>query len=186
MLLEKLKKLGINGIFKKNIESMYGNISYSIKLKNGHLDPIGSNLGLKQGYPLSPMLFNLYIDDIKDIFDEHCDPVTLSDVKINHFLYADDLVLLSQSRTGLQTCLDKVHEFSTAKHLTISIKKSKTLIFNYTGRFIKQNFTVGGISLEAVQSFCYLGFEVKASGTVKHASRILYDKANKASNETTV
>ena len=180
MLLEKLKKLGINGIFTKNIESMYENTSYSIKLKNGHLDPIGSNLGLKQGCPLSPMLFNLYIDDIKDVFGEHCDPVPLADVKINHFLYADDLVLLSQSRTGLQTCLDKVHEFSLAKHLTISIKKSKTLIFNYTGRFLKQNFTVGGIELEAVQSFCYLGFEVKASGTAKHALRILYDKANKA------
>ena len=103
MLLEKLKKLGINGIFSKNIESMYENTSYSIKLKNGHLDPIGSNLGLKQGCPLSPMLFNLYIDDIKDVFGEHCDPVPLADVKINHFLYADDLVLLSQSRTGLQT-----------------------------------------------------------------------------------
>ena len=112
---------------------MYEHISYSIKLKNGHLDQIGSNLGLKQCCPLSPMLFNLYIDDIKDIFDEQCDPISLSDVNINHFLYADDLVLLSQSRTGLQTCLDKVHEFSSGKHLTISIKKSKTLMFNYTG-----------------------------------------------------
>ena len=180
ILLERHKKLGINGIFLRNIESMYKQTSYSIKLKTGHLDPLNSNLGLKQGCPLSPMLFNLYIDDIKHIFDEQCDPISISDTNINHFLYADDLVLLSQSRTGLQRCLDKVHKFSSGKYLTISIKKSKTIIFNYTGRLIKQNFTIGGITLEAVHSFCYLGFEVTASGTVKHAIKTLCDKANKA------
>ena len=53
----------------KNIKAMYENISYKIKLGDGYLDPITSNLGLKQGCPLSPMLFNLYIDDVGDIFD---------------------------------------------------------------------------------------------------------------------
>ena len=86
ILIERLKKLGINGIFLRNIESMYKQTSYSIKLKNGHLDPISSNLGLKQGCPLSPKLFNLYIDDIEDIFDELCEPVSLADIKINHFI----------------------------------------------------------------------------------------------------
>ena len=42
---------------------MYETISYKIKLKDGYLDPIKSNLGLKQGCPLNPMIFNLYIDD---------------------------------------------------------------------------------------------------------------------------
>ena len=86
ILIERLKKLGINGIFLRNIESMYKQTSYSIKLKNGHLDPISSNLGLKQGCPLSPKLFNLYIDDIENIFDELCEPVSLADIKINHFI----------------------------------------------------------------------------------------------------
>ena len=94
---------------------MYKQTLYSIKFKNGHLEPLNSNLGLKQGCPLSPMLFNLYIDDIKYVFDEQCDPVPVSDIHISHFLYADDLVILSQSRTGLQRCLDKLHLFSLKK-----------------------------------------------------------------------
>ena len=84
---------------------MYMQTSYSVKLKNGYLDALSSNLGLKQGCPLSPMLFNLYIDDIKDIFDTQCDPTLLMDARINHFLYADDLVLISLSTAGLQRCL---------------------------------------------------------------------------------
>ena len=69
-LLHRLKTLGINGIYLKNIASMYTKTLYSIKLKNGHLEPISSNLGLKQGCPLSPMLFNLYIDDVSCIFEQ--------------------------------------------------------------------------------------------------------------------
>ena len=42
------------------------------------------------------------------------------------------------------------------------------------------NFTVGGKRLEPVQTFCYLGFDVKASGTVQHALRLLSEKAAKA------
>ena len=180
LLLQRLKSLGINGIFLRNIAAMYTKTEYSIKLKTGHSNNITSNLGLKQGCPLSPMLFNIYIDDIKEVFDESCYPIYLQNEKINHFLYADDLVLISESSEGLQKSLDKVYQFSKKKQLTISVNKSKSMVFNQTGRFIKYPFNLNNKILEQVQSFCYLGFDVKCSGTVKHAMNILCDKANKA------
>ena len=135
ILMKRLKQLGINGIYLRNIVTMYTKTEYCIKLKNGYTRPINSNLGLKQGCPLSPMLFNLYIDDIDEFFDDTCDPVIIQHEEINHFLYADDLVMLSQSKQGLQKCIDKACEFSESKHLTISVKKSKTMIFNTPGKF---------------------------------------------------
>ena len=54
------------------------------------------------------------------------------------------------------------------------------MIFNPSGKMIQRYFSVNGQPLEPVQTFCYLGFDVKASGTVKHAMNTLYDKANKA------
>ena len=101
---------------------MYEKTKYSIKVKGGYLNPISSNLGLRQGCPLSPMLFNLYIEDIKEIFDDSSDPTILQDEKINHFLYADDLVLVSHSAQGLQRCLDKLAHYVGHKHLTVNIK----------------------------------------------------------------
>ena len=180
LLFEKLKNLGINGIFMRNIEAMYERTEYCLKLKGGHTPPILSNLGLKQGCPLSPMLFNLYIDDIKNIFDEQCDPVGIQNVYISHFLYADDLVILSRSKAGLQRGLDKTHEFAKANLLTISVKKSKSMVFNHPGRFIRDIFRLGDETMEPVQDFCYLGVDIKCSGTVKHALNILNDKGNKA------
>ena len=76
-LLERLKILGINGLFFRNIAAMYRKTEYRIKLSRGNSQNIVSNLGLKQGCPLSPMLFNLYIDDIDEIFDESCQPVDI-------------------------------------------------------------------------------------------------------------
>ena len=145
LLLQRLKALGINAIFLRNIEAMYKTTGYFIKVKSGHLEnKINSNLGLKQGCPLSPMHFNLYIDDIEDIFDEDCEPVYIQNERISHFLYADDLVLLSHSSGGLQRCLDRISGFSNDKHLTINTDKSKTMVFNQTGKFFKTYFTVDG------------------------------------------
>ena len=179
-LFNRLKQLGIRGIYLNNIIAMYKNTSYKIKLTNGFLDPLECNLGLKQGCPLSPMLFNLYIDDVENIFDDQCNPVILQEEKIHHFLYADDLVILSETADGLQRSLNKLSEYAKQKDLTISIKKSKTLIFNVPGRFIKKQFYIEGKPLEAVNTFCYLGFELKASGIVSHAMNTLHEKAKKA------
>ena len=153
---------------------------YSIKFQKGFLDPINSNLGLKQGCPLSPILFNIYIDDMKHIFDDSCEPVDLHEKQINHFLYADDLVLLSSSSDGLQNCLSRLQNFSKTKHLTINTAKTKAMIFNYSGKLFKHDFIINNTRLEIVHTFCYLGFDVKTSGVVSGAVNTLYEKAKKA------
>ena len=54
------------------------------------------------------------------------------------------------------------------------------MIFNTPGKFFKEYFTLNGNTLDPVQSFCYLGFDVKCSGIVTHVRNILNDKGNKA------
>ena len=54
------------------------------------------------------------------------------------------------------------------------------MTFNKPGRLIKSEFYLNGKLLEPVNSFCYLGFEICPSGTVKSAMNTLLDKAKKA------
>ena len=54
------------------------------------------------------------------------------------------------------------------------------MVFNSSGRFIRDSSTLNGQTLEPVKSCCYLDFDIKCSENVKHAMNILNDKGNKA------
>ena len=129
-LLYKILKLGIGGNFYNIIKNMYSHTKYSCKNSNFYREPFLANAGVKQGDNLSPILFNIFIDDIKDYFDEKLtDPVFLNDVSINHLLYAEDLVIMSQSPEGLQHCLDALLKFFNEWKLDLNTRKTKTVIF---------------------------------------------------------
>jgi hypothetical protein len=52
---------------------------------------------------MGPSLFDVFINDIPELLNtSNCDPVHLGTIKVNCLLYADNLVLLSKSRSGLQ------------------------------------------------------------------------------------
>ena len=54
------------------------------------------------------------------------------------------------------------------------------MIFNKTGRSIKEEFKVNNQKLETVKSFCYLGYDFNTSGSLTNTINILADKALKA------
>jgi hypothetical protein len=56
-------------------------------------------------------------------------------------MYADDVILLSETSEGLQNCLDKLHKYCEIWGLQVNIKKTKSMIFNNTGRLDLIKFT---------------------------------------------
>jgi len=80
-------------------------------------------MGVKQGCPLSPLLFSLYINEIGMIAEGVQGVVTRSeDVRVTHMLYADDLTLLAYAPDAMQTMqtmLNRLGVFALSKHLTI-------------------------------------------------------------------
>ena len=65
-----------------------------------------TNIGVKQGCILNPTLFSLYIIDLIDHFGPECEPLELNRKPISCLLYADDIILLSESAKCLQKSLD--------------------------------------------------------------------------------
>ena len=74
-LLSKLQSYGISNRFINLLYSMYSKTKSSVQLKNGLTRAFPTTIGLKEGRNISPILFNLFINDINDLFDEiFCQP----------------------------------------------------------------------------------------------------------------
>ena len=67
--------------------------------------------GVKQGGIISPMLFNLYMDDLS--LKLNCSGIggIHRNFFINHLCYADDLCLISLSSSGMQHLLNICKEY---------------------------------------------------------------------------
>ena len=75
------------------ISSTYHGLTSAVKVSNGITPFFESFVGFRQGCNLSPMLFNIFINDLTEIFDEKCCPVMIGNYNLNCLLYADDLLL---------------------------------------------------------------------------------------------
>ena len=122
--------MGITGNYLKLIKSMYSDSRYIIKNNGEFSNPIVSNSGVKQGCNLSPLLFNIFVNDIHNIFDKPCSPLNIESQKLSSMSFADDLVIFSESPTGLQNSLNKLEKYCKNWGLAINTNKTKIVIFN--------------------------------------------------------
>ena len=64
--------------------------------------------------------------------------------------------------------------------MSVNISKTKVVIFNKSGRFIKQNFLLNNKVLDCCNSYKYLGITFSSSGSFTESKTELYKKAVKA------
>lgn len=102
-LFFKLRKLGLSDLFYDVIKDMYKNTSLCVKTNSNTLtENFPSDIGVRQGDNLSPTLFKLFINDLPEIFYSSCCPVLLNNSTLNCLMYADDLIMISETSSGLQ------------------------------------------------------------------------------------
>ena len=95
-------------------------------------------------------------------------------------MYADDVVILSESAAGLQNKLRKLENYCADWCLDVNIDKTKIIIFNKAGRLITSTFKFQNEVIECVKSYQYLGLYFSASGSFSYAKSELYKKGLKA------
>ena len=99
-----------------------------MKLPNGVTPYFSSLVGVRQSCNLGPMLFNLFVNDIFYLFDNaKCDPVKLQTKLIHCLMYADDLLILSETENGLTESLERLSNYAKKWKLKISAKKTKII-----------------------------------------------------------
>ena len=110
-----------------------------VRTLEGMSDIVHSTIGVKQGCPLSPTLFGMYVYEVSDYIDREGDRgAQLAGTWIPLLLYVDDIALISESPEGMQRQLDALHSFAKDSGLCVNLGKTKVMVFNTTPQWIKR------------------------------------------------
>ena len=171
ILWQSLRSLGLHGHILESLISIYKDVNIRIRVGGKLGDVFSSFLGVKQGDPLSPLLFGLFIDRFEKFINDQLPDigVKLSNMLIRVLFYADDLVILAESPADLQLMLDCLSQFCKLNSMTVNIKKSEAVIFNRSEYSGEANLNFDGLPLAIKPMFIYLGMMYEEEGGMQRA-----------------
>ena len=179
-LFQKILDIGITGKFYNLIKYIYEGDQLCIKINDTITPAIKTMMGVRQGCVLSPLLFNIFMADFPPSLSQDIGVQLTDSTRINCILWADDIILLSETENGLNKLLSELNVYSDLNRLTVNTEKTKCMIFNKTGRLIRRDFFLGTSRLENVRSYKYLGLIITPSGEIRSALEDLRSRALKA------
>ena len=132
-LLEVLRKLGFGVRWCDLISGLLSTSSTQVLLNGIPGESIKHRRGLRQGDPLSPMLFILVMDVLNLMFTRAADagllqPLSRRPIQHRFSLYADDVALFLQPiAADINLSLKLLHLFGEASGLKTNVQKSNVL-----------------------------------------------------------
>ena len=178
----KLVKSGFSGKIFKVIMSMYSDVKSCIRHNNLYSNFFKCSIGLRQGEVLSPILFSLFLNDIELKFQANIDAgISLEDLNLYTLLFADDMVLFSETIEGLQKSLHMLYEYCSEWNIEVNIEKTKCMVFRKCKRLTgKEEWFFGNKCLENTDTFTYLGTLFNYNGLFTKNTQYLAGKGVKA------
>ena len=155
-LFYKLTQHGVNGKFLNILQSMYKKSTSRVRSGASLSEAIDSEFGVLQGGVISPTLFKYFLYDLKEYMIKECG-IVISDILISYILFADDLVLVSDSASGLQKLINSLYKYCSKWHLIVNLAKTKVVIFNGKSNVQNHNFVFNDTSIETTNMYKYLG-----------------------------
>ena len=195
-LWQKLFDSNVNGKILTVIKNMYQTAKSCVMVDDEKSDFYQMSMGIRQGENLSPILFSLFLNDmksyLKDEFTGLKSPAEdaresqmnekFVDCFLNLFvlLYADDSVIFAETPEILQHLLKKAKNYCDKWKLKLNARKCKVIIFS-RGKVRKYpKFYIGEETIEVVSSFVYLGLKLNYNNKMNVALRDLSDRASRA------
>ena len=160
LLWHKLKQKGIDGWMLQAILALYETSPMFVRTPCGPSTPFATTTGVRQGCPLSPLLFGLYIDDLAQELQalEASNCPKLNDLPAPCLLYADDLVHLALSGDTLQAQATRIEAYAQQWGLTVNAAKTKVMVFHKRGiEVVTPSIQYNNEHIEVVEAFKYLG-----------------------------
>ena len=123
--------IGVSGKMPKAVQSLYKSVSSYVRINGFTTDWFDVSVGLRQGCPLSPLLFNCFINDLPEKVKAIGKGVLIDeDERVCILLYyADDVVLLGGNEADSQAMLNVLYAWCGESHMVVNHSKSKVVLY---------------------------------------------------------
>ena len=125
--INTLWKVGIEGTYLNIIKAIYDKPTANIILNGEKMKPFPLRSGTRQGYPLSPLLFNIVLEVLATAIREEKEikgiQIRKEEVKLS--LFAGDMILyIENPKNGTRKLLELINEFGKVAGYIINAQKS--------------------------------------------------------------
>ena len=153
--------MGISDHLTCLLRNLQSDQEVTVRCEHGIMDWFQIGKGVHQGCILSPCLFNLYGEFIRQNagLDEAQAGIKIAGRDINNLRYADDATLMAEREEELKSLLMKVRQESEKASLKLNIQKIKIMA---SGPLI--SWQIDGETMKTVRDFIFFDSKITADG----------------------
>jgi len=154
-----LRERGIKEELVQNIERIYKETKNKVKVGNEYTESFWTEKGVRQGCPLSPLLFIIFIADIEEYIKRRQEGgITIGNRRIYSLAYADDLAILAETEKEMKKVTKYLEKYFKRKELEVNAEKSKMMVCSKGMSRTKREWKWKDQDIEEVSEFKYLGY----------------------------
>jgi Reverse transcriptase (RNA-dependent DNA polymerase) len=176
ILFKKLQRVGISVYLINALKNLYKKTVMRVKLGENRSIGFEYKKGVRQGCPCSPILFNIFINDILNVIEGVGIPNT--GLKVPGLMFADDVVVFGESIDDMKEKIISLCEWSNRNRMKINAAKCGIVVWNCLDNAgTRERFSVHTPygDIDEVDEYKYLGITIRKrlmeEGIVREAGR---------------
>lgn len=163
-IFERLLAVGIHGKIWSVVKDMYRRVRSRVLVNGTPTEQITSNIGVRQGSALSPILFSIFISGVVEAWKAKGIGVSIGGNKVAGLLFADDIVLLAENEREMHTALVVMEEHASKWRYRFNIGKCAVMVAG-KAKPTKEKWRLQGQAVSETKEYKYLGVVIQSSGS---------------------